>query len=116
MGEIKCAPSHLYVRRVPLTVPPGACDAREGAVRVVELVAVGTEEECRVGLLRRRKKNKTPLQYTDLLYFFKNLPRLTQNAKCEQAQRSFIVILFCRVLQRAIVAAQPRGEFIRGSS
>lgn len=83
---------------------------------MVELVAVGTEEECRVGLLRRKKKPHTQLQYTDSLYFLKNLPRLPQNAKCEQAQRSFIVIPFCRVLQRAIVAAQPWGEFIRGSS
>lgn len=70
MGEIKCAPSHLYVRRVPLTVPPGACDAREGAVGVVELVAVGTEEECRVGLLRRRKKKKKHRCNTQIYFIF----------------------------------------------
>lgn len=101
-----CDSSHLYVRGVPLTVPPGARNARESAVRVIELVAVGAEEECRVGLLQKEKEKYILGICTDY--------RRTQ--KCEQAQCSFIVILFCRVLQRAIVAAEPRGEFIRGSS
>lgn len=77
-GVCWCDASHLYVRGVPLTVPPGACDAREGAVRVVELVAVGAEEECRVGLLRRREKERNQCWKT---FFFQFGPNCTVGRK-----------------------------------
>jgi len=49
-----CA-SHLYIGGVPLTVSPRAGNSWEGAVRVVELVVIGTKEECGEGLLKRKQ-------------------------------------------------------------
>lgn len=50
-----CCASHLYIGGVPLTVSPRAGDGWEGAVRVVELVVIGTKEECGEGLLKRKR-------------------------------------------------------------
>lgn len=46
--------SDLDIRGVPLAVSPGACDAREGAVRMVKLLIVATEEESGEGLLQNK--------------------------------------------------------------
>lgn len=52
---LHCYISHFYIRRVSLTVSPRACDGRKCAIRMVEFVIVGTEEERGEGLLQRTK-------------------------------------------------------------
>lgn len=51
--------SYLDISRVPLAVPPRAADAREGSLRMVELVIVSVEEKRGEGLLQAHEQTNS---------------------------------------------------------